>query len=134
MLLAGGVWHMFPELDIYGYAGQESQGSKWGFSTPSTGHTAFGWGNPYFINTGCNIEDLGGAAGAGGGGFACTGNTSLVRQATVGFWDNIYKGPFGRLAGGLQYSFTQKYDFGGIGGSQERNENTFLTSLRYYPF
>ena len=134
MLLAGGVWHMFPELDIYGYAGQESQGSKWGFSTPSTAHTAFGWGNPYYINTGCNIEDLGGAAGAGGGGFACTGNTSLVRQATVGFWDNIYKGPFGRLAGGLQYSFTQKYDFGGIGGSQERNENTFLTSLRYYPF
>ena len=52
----------------------------------------------------------------------------------MGFWDNIYKGPFGRLAGGLQYSFTQKYDFGGIGGSQERNENTFLTSLRYYPF
>jgi hypothetical protein len=134
MLLAGGVWHMFPELDIYGYAGQESQGSKWGFSTPSTAHTAFGWGNPYYINTGCNIEDLGGAAGAGGGGFACTGNTSLVRQATVGFWDNIYKGPFGRLAGGLQYSFTQKYDFGGIGGSQERNVNMFLTSLRYYPF
>ena len=87
-----------------------------------------------YINTGCNIEDLGGAAGAGAGGFACTGNTSLVRQATVGFWDNIYKGPFGRLAGGLQYSFTQKYDFGGIGGSQERNENMFLTSLRYYPF
>ena len=77
-------------------------------------------GNPFFINTGCNIEDLGGAAGAGGGGFACT--------------DNIYKGPFGRLAGGLQYSFTQKYDFGGIGGSQERNVNQFLTSLRYYPF
>jgi hypothetical protein len=95
MLLAGGVWHAFPELDIYGYAGQESQCSKWGFSTPSTAHTAFGWGNPFYINTGCNIEDLGGAAGAGGGGFACTG---------------------------------------GIGGSQERNENMFLTSLRYYPF
>ena len=135
MLLAGGVWHMFPELDIYGYAGQESQGTKWGFSTPSgAGRTAFGWGNPYYINTGCNIEDLGGAAGGGIGGFACTGNTQLVRQATVGFWDNIYKGPFGRLAGGLQYSFTQRYGYYGIGGSPERNENTFLTSLRYYPF
>lgn len=99
MLLAGGVWHAFPELDIYGYAGQESQGSKCGFSTPSTAHTAFGWGNPFYINTGCNIEDLGGAAGAGGGGFACTGNTSLVRQATVGFWDNIYKGPLRPVGG-----------------------------------
>ena len=102
--------------------------------TPGGAHTAFGWGNPFFINTGCNIEDLGGAAGAGGGGFACTGNASLVRQATVGFWDNIYKGPFGRLAGGLQYSFTQKYDFGGIWRVAGADENMFLTSLRYYPF
>jgi hypothetical protein len=67
----------------------------------------------------------------------------LVRQATIGFWNNIYKGPFGRLAGGLQYSFTQKFGFAGYGGptarlafagSPERNANTFLTSLRYYPF
>jgi hypothetical protein len=55
----------------------------------------------------------------------------------------LYKGPFGRLAGGLQYSFTQKFGFAGFGGpesrlafagSPERNANTFLTSLRYYPF
>jgi hypothetical protein len=129
MLLAGGVWHAFPELDIYGYAGQESQNSHWGFSIPGA-HTAFGWGNPTFVNTGCNIEFF----GTGAGTSACTGNPQLVRQATVGFWDNIYKGPFGRLAGGLQYSFTQKYGFTGVGGSQERNENMFLTSLRYYPF
>jgi hypothetical protein len=36
--------------------------------------------------------------------------------------------------GGLQYSFTQKFGFNGIGGTPERNENTFFTSLRYYPF
>ncbi|MGH6812571.1 MAG: hypothetical protein ACREDM_09560, partial [Methylocella sp.] len=65
---------------------------------------------------------------------ACNGNTKLVRQITGGFWDTIYKGPFGRLAGGLQYSFTQKFSFHGIGGTPERNENIFFTSLRYYPF
>ena len=134
MLLAGAVWHAFPELDIYAYAGEEFQNSHFGFSTPGA-HAPFGWGNPQFVNNGCNVEDFVGAA--------CTGNPDLVRQATIGFWDNIYKGPFGRLAGGLQYSFTQKFGFAGYGGptarlafagSPERNANTFLTSLRYYPF
>ncbi|HUB63396.1 MAG TPA: hypothetical protein VL996_02975, partial [Methylocella sp.] len=127
MLLAGAVWHAFPEIDFYGYAGEEFVGRSFGFSLAAA-HTAYGWGNPTFVNTSCNIEDdvMAGAA--------CTGNPDLVRQATVGFWDNIYKGPFGRLSGGLQYSFTQKFAFSGFGGSPERNENTFLTSLRYYPF
>jgi hypothetical protein len=131
MLLVGGVWHAFPELDIYGYAGEEFQGSHYSFAI-NNAHTVtpIGWGNPLYVNTGCNVEFF----GTGAGTTACIGNTSLVRQATVGFWDNIYKGPFGRLTGGLQYSFTQKYAFAGIGGSPERNENTFLTSLRYYPF
>jgi len=129
MLLAGLTWHPIPGLDFYAYAGEEVQGAKFGFSIPK-GNTAFGWGNPAFVNTGCQIEDF----GTGTGAFACTGNTQLVRQITGGFWDDIYKGPFGRLMGGLQYSFTQKFGFVGIGGAPERNENTFFTSLRYYPF
>ncbi len=129
MLLAGAVWHAFPELDIYTYAGQEFQNSKAGLSIPGA-HTPFGWGNANFVNSGCPIEFF----GTGTGASACTGNTKLIRQITAGFWDNIYKGPFGRLAGGLQYSFTQRVGFPGIGGTPERNENIFLTSLRYYPF
>ena len=127
MLLAGAVWHAFPELEIYGYAGEEFQSKSFGFSLPGA-HTAFGWGNPSFIDTSCNVEY------ASWAGAACSGNAQLVRQATVGFWDNIYKGPFGRLSGGLQYSYTNKVGFNGIGGAPSRNENTFLTSLRYYPF
>jgi hypothetical protein len=129
MLLAGLTWHAIPGLDFYTYAGEEVQGAKFGFSIPK-GNTPFGLGNPAFVNTGCDIEFFGTGAGAS----ACTGNTRLVRQITGGFWDDIYKGPFGRLAGGLQYSFTQKFAFAGIGGTPERNENTFFTSLRYYPF
>jgi hypothetical protein len=130
MLLAGLTWHAIPGLDFYTYAGEEVQGNKFGFSSPGPAHSAFGWGNPAFVNTGCNIEFF----GTGTGASACTGNTKLVRQITGGFWDTIYKGPFGRLAGGLQYSFTQKFGFNGIGGTPERNEHTFFTSLRYYPF
>jgi hypothetical protein len=136
MLLAGGVWHAFPELDVYAYAGEEFVGSNFGFNL--TKGTPIGYGNPFYTNNACNIED---ATFAGAG---CVGNANMVRQATVGFWDNIYKGPFGRLAGGLQYSFTQKFGFSGYGGpvdrlgfggtSPERNASTFLTSLRYYPF
>jgi hypothetical protein len=130
MLLAGLTWHAIPGLDFYTYAGEEVQGAKFGFSSPGPAHTAFGLGNPAFVNTGCQTEFF----GTGTGASACTGNTKLVRQITGGFWDTIYKGPFGRLSGGLQYSFTQKYGFTGIGGVPKRDENIFFTSLRYYPF
>ncbi len=130
MLLAGLTWHALPGLDFYTYAGEEDENASFGFSTVGPAHAAFGYGNPAFVNTGCNIEDF----GTGIGGFACTGNTKLVRQITGGFWDDIYKGAFGRLAGGLQYSFTQKFAFAGVGGTPERNESIFFTSLRYYPF
>jgi hypothetical protein len=129
ILLAGLTWHALPGLDFYTYAGEEDENASFGFSSVK-GSAPFGYGNPAFVNTGCNIEDF----GTGTGGFACTGNTKLVRQITGGFWDDIYKGPFGRLAGGLQYSFTQKFAFAGVGGTPERNENIFFTSLRYYPF
>jgi hypothetical protein len=129
ILLAGLTWHALPGLDFYTYAGEEDQNASFGSSVVK-GSAPFGWGNPAFVNTGCDIEDLDGGTGAS----TCTGNTKLVRQITGGFWDDIYKGPFGRLAGGLQYSFTQKFGFAGVGGTPERNENIFFTSLRYYPF
>jgi hypothetical protein len=129
ILLAGLTWHALPGLDFYTYAGQENENPSFGFSAVK-GSAPFGYGNPAFVNSGCNIEDF----GTGTGAFACNGNTKLVRQITGGFWDDIYKGSFGRLAGGLQYSFTQKFGFPGIGGTPERDENIFFTSLRYYPF
>ncbi|HEX3496135.1 MAG TPA: hypothetical protein VHT02_03010 [Methylocella sp.] len=128
ILLAGLVWHALPGLDFYAYAGEEDQNNSFGFSSVGPAHAAFGVGNPAFVNNSCNIED------ATFVGAACSGNTKLVRQITGGFWDDIYKGPFGRLAGGLQYAFTQKFGFEGLGGTPQRNENIFFTSLRYYPF
>ena len=123
MLLVGAIWHAVPGLNIYGYAGEEYQSPSFGF-TPLGANHFVGFGNPFFNNSGCNIEAS----------TVCSNNVKLVRQVTGGFWADIYKGPFGRLAGGLQYSYTQKYGFNGIGGAPKRDENIFFTSLRYYPF
>jgi hypothetical protein len=136
ILLAGLTWHAIPGLDFYAYAGEEYQNPSFGFTTLGANHFV-GFGNPFFNNSGCEIELS----------TVCSNNVKLVRQITGGFWDDIYKGPYGRLSGGLQYSFTQKYGFNGIGvtgngipgipgtGSAPKvNENIFFTSLRYYPF
>ncbi len=95
-------------------------------SLGTVGGVNYGYGNPSNSNAGCNIE---------GSTATCTGNTQSVRQATVGVWDTIYKGAYGQLRGGLQYSYTQRTAFSAIlGGSPKTDENIVLTSLRYYPF
>ncbi|VTZ28584.1 hypothetical protein MPC1_9740003 [Methylocella tundrae] len=45
-----------------------------------------------------------------------------------------YQGDFGQLRVGMQYSFTQKYSFPGIGGTAKAQENIVMGSIRYYPF
>jgi hypothetical protein len=136
MFLAGLLWHPWPGLDVYSYAGEEFESPNFGFTPLGTAHFV-GLGNPAFNNSGCEIELS----------TVCSGNVKMVRQITGGFWQDIYNGPFGRLTGGLQYSFTQKYGFEGFGFSPtggfglpgagfapKMTENTFFTSLRYYPF
>jgi hypothetical protein len=136
MLLTGAIWHALPGLNFYAYAGGEKENPSFGF-TPLGANHFVGFANPFFNNSGCEIELS----------AVCSNNIKLVRQFTGGFWDDIYKGPYGRLAGGLQYSFTQKYGFNGIGvpgngitgipgtgSSPKVSENIFFTSLRYYPF
>ena len=123
MLLAGAVVHPTPLIDLYAYAGMEQEDRN---SLGTVGGVNYGYGNPFNSNAGCNIE---------GSTATCTGNTQSVRQATVGIWDTIYKGAYGQFRGGLQYSYTQRTAFSAIvGGAPKTDENTVLTSLRYYPF
>ncbi|MDQ6702762.1 MAG: DUF2076 domain-containing protein [Pseudomonadota bacterium] len=123
MFLAGLVLHAWPGLDLYAYAGEE-------YESPNFGHTPLGTakfvglGNPAFNNSGCAVELS----------TVCSGNVREVQSITAGFWQDIYKGPFGRLTGGLEYMYVKKYGFQGIGGEPSRQENMFFTSLRYYPF
>jgi hypothetical protein len=74
-----------PTLDIYSYAGLE----KVDVAVRNLGTVPFGYGNPLYNNTGCNIENSPAAT--------CNGNASEVRQNTVGFYDTIMKGSYGTV-------------------------------------
>jgi hypothetical protein len=121
-LQAGGVWHTTPELDLYAYVGLEK--TRPTFS--NVGTVPFGYGNPLYNNTGCNIENSPAAT--------CNGNTSEVRQYTVGFYDTVFKGAYGAVKVGTQYSYNQRFAFAGVGGAPKTDDHIVMTQVRYYPF
>jgi type II secretory pathway pseudopilin PulG len=124
----GLVAHPREGLDIYAYAGMEQIDS----SFFNSGATPFGYGNPAFNNTGCTIitaATFGGATPA-----TCIANNRRLTDFTVGFWQNVYKGPVGRVAVGGEYEYIRREAFNGAGGAPSTDDNVFLTSVRYYPF
>ena len=52
----------------------------------------------------------------------------------MGFWQNVYKGNYGRVAVGAQYEYIKREVFAGVDGASSTDNNIVLTSLRYYPF
>jgi hypothetical protein len=56
-----------------------------------------------------------------------------LSDVTVGFWQNVYKGNYGRVAVGAQYAYIKREVFEGIGGAPSTDDNIILTSIRYYP-
>jgi len=120
-LLAGVTWHTTPMLDIYVFGGREQDLTK----SYDLAGVPYGYGNPNYSNSGCISETASGS---------CVGNTKEVDQITVGLWDKLYKGNFGEFRLGLQYSYTERKTFEGIGGAPNGKDNMFFTSFRYYPF
>jgi len=120
--LVGVVWHAMPTLDIYGYAGLEKVDAAF----RNVGTVPFGYGNPLYNNTGCTVENSPAAT--------CNGNTSEVRQYTVGFYDTVMKGNYGTVKAGVQYSYNQRFAFAGVGGAPKTDDNIVMTQIRYYPF
>ena len=92
----------------------------------NVGTTPFGYGNPLYNNTGCFTENTPAAT--------CNGNTKEVRQITAGIYDTIYQGNYGTLKAGVQYSYTQRIAFAGVGGAPKTDDNIVMTQIRYYPF
>jgi hypothetical protein len=129
-VMAGAVAHPWAGLDIYGYGGFERADSN----LFASGAGITGFGNPGLVNTGCGIIT---GASFTGGVSNCAAVNREVDMATVGFWQNIYKGNYGRMAAGLQYEYIVRKSFDtnpGNGGPVSTNDNVLLTSLRYYPF
>lgn len=142
-LLLGVIGHATPDLDIYGYAGAEQVNANY----YNIGATALGYGNPGYLNNGCELENQGsGTAGYNDPitGTTCTANVHRTEELTVGFWQNLYKGPWGRLAAGAQYEYIKLQAFPGASGpitaTSTPNEGlnpdnqVVMASLRYYPF
>jgi hypothetical protein len=138
--LLGAVGHVTPDLDVYGYAGQEQVNAKF----YNVAGTPIGYGNPAYVNNGCLLENQGsGTAGYNDpiAGTTCTANVHRSQELTVGFWQNLYKGPFGRVTTGLQYEYVRLQAFPGAptgAGTPNQglnpNNNVVMASLRYYPF
>ena len=127
--LLGIIAHPNPHWDFYTYFGgevvnrynQSVTGNLPSSTTPTA--TAYGYGNSNLNNYGCAV--LGGA---------CFAQTSSVWQITPGFWTTIYGGNAGTVKVGLQYAYTRRNAFSGLGGyAPHTDENAFLFSFRYYP-
>jgi outer membrane murein-binding lipoprotein Lpp len=129
--MGGVVLHPWEGLDVYGYGGFEKADTNL-FTLPTALVTGFG--NPNVNNLGCGIVT---GASFTGGASNCTAVNKEVDMVTVGFWQNLFKGSYGRVAAGLQWEYIQRKSFDTVaanGGTVSTSDNVFLTSLRYYPF
>ena len=149
--MVGAVVHPFWGNDIYAYYGQEqTQANAW-----TVGGVQGGWGNTAFnsscglISSGPNSELVNNNGGTGTNfntnSTVCTANVQRVREFTVGFWQDIYKGDLGRARVGLQYEYVMLDLFSGStvtnattnplpNSGLHPNNNIVFLSLRYYPF
>jgi hypothetical protein len=121
---AGIVGSPWESIQIYAYSGIEQATANY--------FGAFGYGNPVFDNSGCMTPTA--ASFATNTSPACVANIKRLTDMKVGFWQDIYKGPYGRLAVGLEYDHITMTAFNGIGGAPSTDNNVVYTSLRYYPF
>src|SRR5437868_120502 len=124
-----------PKLDVYLNYGGEYAG-RTAYPNLVTGKGS-GYGFPTFSNLGCSTEIVPSSTGAGtgfnpGSLSACTGDTRLLTEGSVGFWVKLYAGPKGRIQWGPQYSYVSRATWAGLGGAPKAVENMFLTSFRYY--
>jgi len=117
--LVGLLGHPTTTTDVYLYAGAEKILRK------DYGDAALGYGS--------SARDMSGCYTAGSS--ACSDQAKLIWQLSPGFWQQVYKGDYGNMKVGGQYSLTRKDVFSGSNGaSPHAFENTFMMSFRYAPF
>jgi hypothetical protein len=132
-VLVGAVAHPWAGLDLYGYAGFERAESD--LSTSSAGVVG-GFGSPSAaVTTGCGTVTS--TTFSTSASATCTAINKEVDMVSVGLWQNILKGSYGRVAAGLNYEYIVRKSFDtnpGLGGAVSTNDNVIMSSLRYYPF
>lgn len=107
-----------------------------GTITFKTGKSAVGYASPIPSNAGCLTDSNPTYTGVGfypGG--SCGAATRYVKEYTVGYWYDFYKGPAGRLRQGIQYSYADRQSFADSEATPVATKglnNMVWTSLRYY--
>jgi len=139
----GFILHPTSKLDIYAYAGLDELQRAYTY-----GRTAAG--APLALNEDCLIEPLPTNDITAGG--ACNAVTRYVVEGTVGFWYRFFRGTYGTLQAGMQYSYVDRDTWAGTittvttdgapvrqGGTTTVSsfaphaiDNLFFTSFRYY--
>jgi hypothetical protein len=105
---------------------------------PSTTTTTFklnqtgGYGSLFANNSGCSTENPPSNQLTPAGGGTCAGDTRLIMEGTLGFWDKLIQGPKGGLRWGIQYSYFTRNAWSGGGISPKAVDNMIWTSFRYY--
>jgi hypothetical protein len=114
--------------DIYGYVGVEHVSARYDQAIVKKKLTTLaGYGSDLINNISCSTELATTPA-------ACSPTTSGDAQITIGDWWKFMQGPYGRMQVGVQYSYTRRYVFQGIGPTPKTDENMVFVSFRWYPF
>jgi hypothetical protein len=147
-LLTGGSalgtfeWHPTPRLDVYSYYGGEYAKRAYyntGYINTTTGQPIVGgYGAPTNDVSGCYVETLPSNGQASGPG-SCNADTRNIQEGTVGYWFRFYRGAYGTVQQGIQYSYVVRHTWQGIGdpaaglpNSPKAIDNMWFTSFRYY--
>ncbi len=124
--LVGFETHPTPKFDWYVYGGTEYQQRAWGIE----GTTTYGYGPSNATYSKCNANEST---------FSCGAPFKNLSQFTTGFWYRFYKGGYGTLQYGMQYSYTKKIGWWGLNGAAGSPSFTpngdmhmVYTSFRYY--
>jgi len=125
--LAGLEAHPTPKFDLYVYGGDEYLSKN----VYTIGSVTSGYGVPT-----TNIAPCFAAESASP---ACAAVLKNLAQGTMGFWWHLYKGGFGSMRYGMQYSYTNKTTWQGANGTggalihgPRANEAMVMSSFRYY--
>jgi hypothetical protein len=119
--------HPAKDFDLYSYVGAEYADRTAFVNAAGKGE---GYGSPLNVNTACQTEaaPTNNTTPVGG---ACSADTRAFWQANLGFWYRFYKGAAGTVQWGMQYSYTSKNSWSGVGGEPQAIDNMFFTSFRY---
>ncbi|MFI5311638.1 MAG: hypothetical protein ACHQQ3_10415, partial [Gemmatimonadales bacterium] len=120
--------HPTRNLDLYVYGGAEYVDRTTFTNAAGKG---VGYGSELNVNSGCQTEAAPTNQTTPNSG-TCNADTRAIWQGNIGFWHRVYRGAAGTMQWGMQYSYTSKNTWDGVGGIQPQAiDNMFFTSVRY---